>query len=495
MVSPVTVRSLTVLSMESSDTSASPHGGSTPPAANLVAASEPAPAPATRSTIVAWALWDWGSAAFNAVIITFVFTPYLTSKVAGDHDSGTAALGFVTALAGLLVAVIAPAAGVRADAKANHHRAVTSFTMIVVALMGALFFVKDSPEYFVPGLVILCIAQVVFEIAQVSYNGMLPHISTPANAGTVSNVGWAMGYLGGLALLFIALFTLIQPEVGLFGATDEGGLRFRLVAVLAALWFLVFSLPLMFSKRTSARPAPGDTGPGVAGPEDAGPDDTDPARPTSRELRGFAAWKADYARVIRRLVELFKVERSTFVFFVASAIFRDGLATIFAMAGVIAAGAYEFSGSEVIYLGIAANVVAGVGCLIAGKFDDWLGPKAVIVTGLICLIAGCVPILVSENKTVFWITAMWLCLFVGPVQASSRSFLSRITAPERAGENFGLYATTGRAVSFLGPALFALCVTIFGFQRAGGLGIMVVLALGLALMLMVPAARSIRTRA
>ncbi|MBM7816224.1 UMF1 family MFS transporter [Brevibacterium paucivorans] len=485
--------------MEPSDTSASPHAGNPPAQANPAAAPEQAPAPATRSTIVAWALWDWGSAAFNAVIITFVFTPYLTSKVAGDHDSGTAALGFVTALAGLLVAVIAPAAGVRADAKANHHRAVTSFTMIVVALMGALFFVKDSPAYFVPGLVILCIAQVVFEIAQVSYNGMLPHISTPANAGTVSNVGWAMGYLGGLALLFIALFTLIQPEVGLFGATDEGGLRFRLVAVLAAVWFLIFSLPLVFSKRTSARPALGDSGSGDAGlgvadPEYASPDDTAPARPTSRELRGFAAWKADYARVIRRLAELFKVERSTFVFFVASAIFRDGLATIFAMAGVIAAGAYEFSGSEVIYLGIAANVVAGVGCLIAGKFDDWLGPKAVIVTGLICLIAGCVPILVSENKTVFWVTAMWLCLFVGPVQASSRSFLSRITAPGRAGENFGLYATTGRAVSFLGPALFALCVTIFGFQRAGGLGIMIVLALGLVLMLRVPAART-RTRA
>ena len=471
--------------MEPSDTSASPHAGNPATQANPAAAPEQAPAPATRSTIVAWALWDWGSAAFNAVIITFVFTPYLTSKVAGDHDSGTASLGFVTAVAGLLVAVIAPAAGVRADSKANHHRAVTSFTMIVVALMGALFFVKDSPAYFVPGLVILCIAQVVFEIAQVSYNGMLPHISTPANAGTVSNVGWAMGYLGGLALLFIALFTLIQPEVGLFGATDEGGLRFRLVAVLAAVWFLIFSLPLMFSKRTSARPSPDDADPGVASP----------AHPTSRELRGFAAWQADYARVIRRLVELFKVERSTFVFFVASAIFRDGLATIFAMAGVIAAGAYEFSGSEVIYLGIAANVVAGVGCLIAGKFDDWLGPKAVIVTGLICLIAGCVPILVSENKTVFWVTAMWLCLFVGPVQASSRSFLSRITAPERAGENFGLYATTGRAVSFLGPALFALCVTIFGFQRAGGLGIMIVLALGLALMLRVPAARTIRTRA
>lgn len=433
--------------------------------------------PVTRRTIAAWALWDWGSAAFNAVIVTFVFTPYLTAKVAPDPDAGAAALGFVTAASGLVVAVLAPAAGARADAKVTHHRTLTTFTMLVVALIGALFFIRDTPAYFVPGLVILGVANVIFEIAQVSYNGMLTYISTGRNAGTVSNVGWAMGYLGGLALLFIALFTFIQPQVGLFGATSEGGLRFRFVALLAALWFLVFSLPLIIvGKKLVARRGTDEAG-GTSG-TDAG---THP--------RGLAGWKADYARVIRRLVELFKTDRMTFVFFVASALFRDGLATIFAMAGVIAAGAYGFADSEVIYLGIAANVVAGLGCLIAGKFDDWLGPKAVVVTGLVCLLVGSLPILLSVNKTVFWVTALWLCLFVGPVQASSRSYLSRITAPERAGENFGLYATTGRAVSFVGPALFGLAVTIFGFQRAGALGIMVVLALGLVLMLRVPAVR------
>src|SRR5699024_5697497 len=68
-------------------------------------------------------------------------------------------------------------------------------------------------------------------------------------------------------------------------------------------------------------------------------------------------------------------------------------------------------------------------------------------------------------------------------QASSRSFLARITPPESAGENFGLYATTGRAVSFLGPAMFAGAIMVFGFQRAGTLGILLVLALGLALII------------
>src|SRR5699024_11747526 len=79
--------------------------------------------------------------------------------------------------------------------------------------------------------------------------------------------------------------------------------------------------------------------------------------------------------------------------------------------------------------------------------------------------------------------ALILSFCVGPVQASSRSFLARITPPESAGENFGLYATTGRAVSFLGPAMFAGAIMVFGFQRAGTLGILLVLAIGLPLII------------
>jgi hypothetical protein len=57
-------------------------------------------------------------------------------------------------------------------------------------------------------------------------------------------------------------------------------------------------------------------------------------------------------------------------------------------------------------------------------------------------------------------------------------------APEGGeGELFGLYATTGRAISFITPALFALLVTLGGADYWGILGIVAVLALGLVLML------------
>ena len=324
--------------------------------------------------------------------------------------------------------------------------------------MLGLFFVRDSPDHLWLGLLLLATGSVFFEFAEVSYNGIMVRITDAGNVGRVSGFGWGMGYVGGLVLLVLLLVLVIQPEVGFLGASDEEGLRFRIVAVLAAVWFAIFALPVLFS-------APGAKVRGTSG---------------GHPVRVFLA---DYAGLVRRLVRMWSTEHQTLRFFIASAVFRDGLAAIFSFAGVLAAGSYGFSPSEIIVLGVAANVSAGAGAMIAGWFDDRLGPKPVIIAGLVIIIIGGLPILFSAEAAVFWVCALILSFCVGPVQASSRSFLARITPPESAGENFGLYATTGRAVSFLGPAMFAGAIMVFGFQRAGTLGILLVLALGLALII------------
>ena len=414
----------------------------------------------SRSRIFGWALWDWGSASFNAVIITFVFAPYLTKSVAATEEAGSSALGWAMAAAGLIIALVAPAAGTRADSGGRHKLWLGVHTGIVVLTMFGLFFVRDSPDYLWLGLLLIAVGSVFFEFAEVSYNGIMVRITSADNVGKVSGFGWGMGYAGGLVLLVLLLVLVIQPEVGIFGAVDEGGMRFRIVAVLSAVWFAIFAVPALIS---------------APGPKASTPSTGNPIK----------AFLADYAALVRRLVRMWKEEHQTLRFFIASAVFRDGLAAIFAFAGVLAAGSYGFSPSEIIILGVAANVAAGTGAMIAGYFDDRLGPKPVIVTGLIIILIGGFPILISGDALVFWVCALILSFCVGPVQASSRSFLARITAPERAGENFGLYATTGRAVSFLGPAMFALSISIFGFQRAGTLGILIVLLIGLILIISV----------
>lgn len=436
--------------------------------------------PRTRTgawPVVAWGLWDWGSAAFNAVITTFVFSVYITSDPFGSGAS--AKLGWALATAGVLIALFAPITGRRADSSGRRTFWLTANTVLVILASVGLFFVKPAPEYLWLGLFLLAAGNIFFEFASVQYNAMLNEISTPATVGRVSGFGWGLGYIGGIVLLLIVFFGFIDPEVGLFGVTGEDGLDVRVTMLLCGLWTLVFSLPVILTIR----------------------DDT-ASRASRRESVGIVE---SYRQLFGTIRTLWVHDRNTAYFLLASAVFRDGLAGVFTFGGVLAAGTFGFSASQVIIFAIAANVVAGVATIAFGALDDWLGPKRVIVGSLTCMLAaGSVIFLLHERGSViFWVFGLLLCVFVGPAQSASRTFLARLIPEGKEGEIFGLYATTGRAVSFMAPAAWSgfivLGAALTGVadvddaEHWGILGIMVVLAVGLAFLLKVESRQNPRS--
>ena len=416
-----------------------------------------------KGRIFAWSLWDWGSASFNAVVTTFVFTVYLTSDSFGEEAAVSASLGWALAAAGLLIAILAPVVGQRSDSAGRRKFWLGFNTYVVVAITALLFFVAPDPNFLWLGLVLLAVGNIVFEFAGVNYNAMLAQVSTPTSIGKVSGLGWGMGYIGGIVLLLIVYFGFINPEVGLFGVTSENGLAVRVTMLISAAWFGLFALPVLLRV-----------------PEYRAPD------AAKRAKVGFLRSYVDLGHDVARL---WKTNRQVVYFLLASAIFRDGLAGVFTFGGVLAASAFGFSPGEVIIFAIAANVVAGIATITVGVLDDRLGAKPVIVTALIGLIvSGSLVFLLHDGgQIVFWTAGLALCLFVGPAQSASRTFLARIIPAGREGEVFGLYATTGRAASFLAPTAFALMVTIFGATYWGILGIMLVLFIGLLLLLPVKA--------
>lgn len=428
-------------------------------APTLVPALAEAPAAVPKRIVLAWGLWDWGSASFNAVVTTFVFTVYLTTAEGfGGETLVSAQLGWALAGAGLLIALLAPVTGQRSDSSGRRKFWLGVNTYIVVAITAALFFVQPDQNYLWLGLLLVAAGNVFFEFAGVNYNAMLAQVSTPATLGRVSGFGWGMGYIGGIVLLLVVYFGFISPEVGLFGVTGDDGMDVRVSMLIAAAWFGVFALPVL-----------------LAVPEYKGVG-------ARRERVGFFA---SYGRLAEDIRHLWKDSRTTVYFLVASAVFRDGLAGVFTFGGVLAAGSFGFSPGEVIIFAIAANVVAGISTITVGLLDDKVGPKPVIIVALIgIVVAGfAVFFLHDGGQTVFWIFGLALCLFVGPAQSASRSYLARVIPAGREGEVFGLYATTGRAVSFLAPTAFAICVTIGGAQYWGILGIIVVVLIGLALLI------------
>ncbi|NKS23657.1 MFS transporter [Rhodococcus hoagii] len=416
---------------------------------------------ASRRQVAAWGLWDWGSAAFNAVIVTFVFSVYLTDAVGDDLPGSISAstwLGWSLGIAGFFIAVLAPVSGQRFDATGRRKRSLAVLTFLTVATMAAMFLVVDDYHYLWLGLVLLGVGSVIFELAGVPYNAMMRQVSTPENIGRVSGFGWAMGYFGGIVLLLVCYLGFIAGDGdsrGLLGLTTDGGLNIRLVALLAAAWFAVFALPVLFAVPELPRSA---ADPGAA----------------------KAGFVESYRVLWRDLKDLWEADRRTVWFLIASALFRDGLAGVFTFGAVLAVNVYGMASDSVLLFGVAANVVAALGAIVAGRLDDRVGPKAVIVASLVSMIAVGVVLIGVSGTLLFWIFGLLLCLFVGPAQSSARTFLARITPPGREGQLFGLYATTGRAVSFLAPTLFGFFAWWFGADRAGIVGLLVVLGIGLA---------------
>lgn len=426
-----------------------------------------------KRQVRSWAMWDWAAQPFNSVILTFVFVSlYLVSdsflpadiaaldasdpvkeRALADLSSG---YGLVSFLAGIVILLIAPVLGQTADRAGRKKRWLLVATVLLALVQFSLFFVFADPAFFWFGAILVSLGAVVSEIAGVNYNALLVSVSTPRTVGRVSGLGWGLGYIGGILALGIVVALTFADW---FGMDTSNGMAYRVIAVGCAVWTIVFAIPLF---RNVPEP---------------------PAREGAERVGFFRA----YVELVRNIAALFRDHRPTFWFLAASAVYRDGLAGVFAFGGVLAAVAFGFSPNEVMIFGIVANLVAGVSTIIAGRFDDRFGARAVIVaslTGLV-VIAVAVFLLHDTGKLPFWVGGLILCAFVGPAQAASRSLLARVTPPGMQGEIFGLYATTGRVASFISPLLWTLFIVWFGATYWGILGIAIVLALGLVMLLFV----------
>lgn len=435
--------------------------------------------PAPKKQIYSWALWDWATQPFNTVILTFIFTAlYLTTSqflpaeiAALDKDdpvrlaaeAGLASgLGLGSTIAGLAILLLAPVLGQRADAAGRQKLWLGIGTGALILCMFGLWFVEPTPALFWLGVALISAGSVFGEIAAVNSNAMLIGIANPKTVGKVSGLGWGFGYIGGIvALVLVVIFYMFDW----FGISADGGLPFRIIAVGCALWAIIFSIPIFLNVPE----------PSLGRPE--------------RKVGFFRS----YVLLVKDVIGLYRSPetRPTFWFLLSSAVFRDGLGGVFAFGAIIAGQVFGFEFLELVIFGIAANLIAGISTIIAGRLDDRFGPKRIILVALAAMVVAGLAVffLVDAGTVVFWIGGLLLCAFVGPAQAASRSFLARVTPAGREGEIFGLYATTGRAASWMASGAWALLIVLTGATAYGILGIVLVLLAGFLLLLPVKSQR------
>jgi UMF1 family MFS transporter len=411
----------------------------------------------------AWALWDWAEQPYPTIMQTFIFPVYLATAVAGSEELADRQLGVTIIIAGLVLALIAPVLGRRSDDNGRRKYWLMFNTYLLVGIMIASFFVKPSPEFLLLGLVLYGAGSVIQEAALINYYAMLKSVTTEKNIGRVSGYAWALGYAGGIVLLVLSLVGFYLTETPWFGIGKEEAVNLRSIFLFSAVWTLVFSIPLLLRV-----------------PEI-------PKKANARKETIVQSYKSIWGQ----LKSLRAQAPETLKFLISSAIYRDGLAGVFTFGAVLGSLAFGFTQTEIIIFGIAANIVSGLGAVIGGRLDDVFGSRTIIIASLVGLIiaGSSVFFFYDYGVITYWIGGLALCLFVGPAQASSRTFVSRFTPAGREGEVFGLYQLTGRAVSFMSGTMWTLSITVAAIFLGDGKhtiwgiwGLMIILIVGLFLL-------------
>mgnify|MGYP005815470987 FL=1 len=403
--------------------------------------------------LFAWALYDWANSSYFVIIQTFIFAAYFTKAIAENVEIGTAQWGNMISIAGLVIAIGAPVFGAIADQAGRRKPWIAAFTVLCVIACGLLWYAEPGVDSLWFALGMGFMATIGAEFAFIFYSAMLPDLVPADKLGRWSGWGWGMGYAGGLACLLVALVAFIQTDGLWLGLDAEAAEPVRATFILTAIWYALFSLPLFF--KTPDNP--------------------------SLNKKVVESVRFGFAQLIISIKEVKKF-KNIVKFLFARMFYNDAVVTIFAMGGVYAAGTFDMDEEQILMFGIGLNVTAGLGAFGFAWLDDKSGSKFTINASILGLLIPLVALIVVKDVTWFIVWGLILGIFVGPIQAASRSFMARLSPPDLTNQMFGLLALSGKVTSFIGPFLVGLLTVQFGSQRLGMSAILVLLLIGLLLM-------------
>ncbi len=444
-----------------------------------------------RRRIWGWWFFDWASQPYNTLMLTFIFGPYF-AKVASARfiESGMAeqaaraeaqALwGYGLTVTGITIAVLAPILGAIADSSGRRMPWIWLFSVAYV--VGAWGTWWTAPEDFsaIRALVFFGIGFIGMEFATIFTNALLPTLGPRRELGRISGSGWAFGYLGGVIALAIMLLLFQAGEDGrtmagikpLFGLDPATGADSRAVGPFTAIWYAVFMVPFFLWVR-----------------------DGETTRVTGA---GVGRALSDLVATIRGLPR----HPSLLAYLGSSMFYRDALNGMYTFGGIYAAGVLNWSIMQIGIFGITAALSGALFTWIGGYADRAFGPKPVIVANCLILIGTAILIVSLTPGTVFgvpvgegsalpdilfYVAGMLIGAAGGALQSASRNMLTRQGNPARMTEAFGLYALSGKATTFVAPALIALATDISGSQRVGVTPLILLFGLGLVLLYRVKA--------
>ena len=411
-----------------------------------------------------WVLYDVANSAYSLAVTTAVFPLFFKTEIAAHvpDATSTAWLAFANSLFTLVVAVLAAALGPMGDYQGRKKRFFASFFVLGLTATGAMTFAATGRP--LAALALFVVSGIGFAGANVFYDAFLPDVSPPERMDRVSAAGYAWGYVGGSLPFVLALGVMaVLPQLGL----TIGGSGMRIAFVIAAAWWLLFTVPLLRHRR-QVHYLP-RAGRGAAG--------------TIRDALGRVV---SVARQIRRY-------RTVMLFLLAYFFYIDGVGAVIRLATAYGTD-IGLPAETVLAVLLAVQVVAFPCTLLYGKLAARTSPRTMLLAGIgvyvvVTALAFVIPRLPAAAQTpAFWGIALLVGTSQGGIQALSRSYYARLIPADSAAEFFGFYNIFGKFAAILGPLLVGVFAQLTGDTSTGVLSLAVLFVIGGALLLRVPAA-------
>ena len=346
-----------------------------------------------------YALYDLANSAYTIIIVTFITSAYFANQIVGNPQLGAAYWQWTAGLCGILGAVTGPLLGSIADKKPKGKiNLLHTFTIFCVLFTSLFWFAKPSVDYIWYALIIFLLSNYFYEAAVIFYNSLLKSCSNENNIGKTSGFAFALGYIGCVPILLFSLYVFVLPDTIPFGLDKSEFENIRFIPVIAAIWFLIFSYPMI------------------------------------SYFKHHIEYKdnVDQTPIFKKLIELVWINKftSTGKFLLARMIYSDALIVLIAGGGVYASGVFGFTSGELLKLAIVANLVAFVGVLLGGYLNDKFSSKIII---LICIFVLTATVfyasIVAQTKTQFFYNAMVVSFFIGSIQSAGPVSYTHLTLP------------------------------------------------------------------
>ena len=399
-----------------------------------------------KRAVWSWAFYDWANSAYSTTVMAGFFPLFFKEYWADPHNpsQSTFYLGMANSIASLVVAALAPLLGSIADQGSAKKKFLTFFAFLGVIMTGGLWMVAQGNWQM--AVLFYVIATIGFASGNVFYDSLLPGLASEERVDAVSSLGFGLGYLGGGLLFLVNVFMYLKPEI--FGIPD-GATAIKLSFLSVAVWWAVFTIPLILFV-----------------PE-----------PKNYET-------IDFNNAIRmgwvQLVQTFKEIRNMKVvgtFLLAYWFYIDGVDTIIRMA-VDYGMSLNFPGESLIIALLIVQFVAFPAALIYGWLASKIGAKTGIMVGITAYSFITLLGYFMTEAWHFYVLAILIGLFMGGIQALSRSLYTRIIPPEKSAEFFGFYNMLGKFAAIIGPALMGTIALVTGSARLSILSILLLFILG-----------------